>query len=293
VKLTFDLPWIPDDISQCTEIKQVEITRNEKGRYFACIQAEVHVPEFVDNGLYQAVDLGITNIITAVNLQGRFVQIPNRRDDLYWKMKIEAVQSKRDHCKKLSKKWQHYNKKLVKQKRKLANQMRDFQHKVAKKVVENTRANTVVIGDLDVKDMARHKQDTGDPRRNKANKTLNHSLQNTGSMARFAQFLTYKAIKVGKRVTRIDESLTTKTCFNCGRIRNRRLSDRTIYCDCGTIIDRDRNSAINIMIRFLSQEPLMNGELPGIFLDGLHRNTALPVVEAVVDSMEATPFKAW
>jgi putative transposase len=37
VKLTFDLPWIPDDISQCTEIKQVEITRNEKGRYFACI----------------------------------------------------------------------------------------------------------------------------------------------------------------------------------------------------------------------------------------------------------------
>ena len=292
VKLAFDLPWLPVAITRETRIKQVEIVQGDTKRYFVCIQIEVAEPEFIDNGLYQAIDLGIMNIATAVNLDGKFVQIPNQRADLYWKPKNEDVQSKRDHCKKHGKKWTFYNKKLVKQKRKLANQMKDFQHKISKQAVENTRANTIVIGDLDIKGMAKHKKDTGDPRRNKANRTLHHSLQSTGSMGRFARFLTYKAMRIGKRVIEIDESLTTKTCFNCGRIRNRKLSERTIYCDCGTVIDRDMNSAVNIMLRFLSQESPMNGELPGIFLGNLHRYTAPVVLEAPADSMEATSLTA-
>lgn len=285
---SFDLPLLPDTLTETTTIKQIEIVKDEKKRYFVCIQVEIEEPEYIDNKLYQAIDLGISNIVTAVNLQGKFVQIPNNRDDRYWKQKIETTQSKRDHCKKHGKKWMFYNKKLVKQKRKLANQMKDFQHKVSKKLVENTRANTIIIGSLDVKRMATHKHCTGNSRRNKAYKALHHSLQNTGSMGRFARFLTYKALKVGKRVIAIDESFTTKACYHCGRIRNRTLSDRTIQCDCGIVIDRDKNSAINIMLRFLSQEPLVNGELSGIFLDNLHRNTAPFVVEAMVDSMEAT-----
>jgi putative transposase len=294
VKLSFGLPWLPDDINEDTSIKQVEVVRDDKGRYFVCLQVKIDKPAHVDNGLYQAIDLGITNIVTAVNSHGKFIQIPNRRADLYWKPKNEGVQSKRDHCKKFSKKWHFYNKKLVKQKRKLANQMRDFQHVVSKKVVENTRANTIIIGDLDVKQMARKKESVGSHRKDKANKTLNHSLQNTGSMGRFARFLTYKAMRVGKSLIEIDESFTTKTCWNCGRIRNRKLSERVITCDCGTVIDRDKNSAINIMLRFLSQEPLVNGESSKQhFLDSLHRYTAPVVIEAPVDSMEATPFRTW
>ena len=34
------------------------------------------------------------------------------------------------------------------------------------------------------------------------------------------------------------------------------LEKRTMKCDCGNVIDRDRNSAINIMKRFLSQNAL-------------------------------------
>jgi putative transposase len=294
VKLSFDLPWLPDDIIENTAVKQVEVVRDDKGRYFVCMQIEVDEPTRVDNGLYQAIDLGITNIVTAVNIHGEFVQIKNKRADLYWKGKNEEVQSKRDHCKKHSNKWCFYNGKLKAQKRKLANQMCDFQHVVSKKVVENTRANTIIIGDLDVKSMARKKESVGDHRKDKANKTLNHSLQNTGSMGRFARFLTYKAEIAGKRVIEIDESFTTKTCCNCGRVKNIRLSERTIHCDCGTVIDRDKNSAANIMLRFLSQEPLVDGESSKQhFLDGLHRHTAPVVVEAPVDSMEATPFRTW
>nr|WP_255350516.1 MULTISPECIES: transposase [unclassified Methanosarcina] len=37
------------------------------------------------------------------------------------------------------------------------------------------------------------------------------------------------------------------------------LWERIMKCDCGNVIDRDRNSAINIMKRFLSQSALLTG----------------------------------
>ena len=171
--------------------------------------------------------------------------------------------------------------------RKLTNQLSDFQHKISKRVVENTRANTLVLGVLDIKAMARKKKPTAYPRVDKANRTLNYSLQNTGFLGRFAEFLTYKAKKVGKSVIRIDETFTTKTCCVCGQVRDRKLSERVMQCDCGTSLDRDQNAAVNIMIRFLLQQPPVNGEPLQAFLDGLHRHTALPHSPRGVDSMKA------
>ncbi|TXT65681.1 MAG: hypothetical protein BAJALOKI1v1_390001 [Promethearchaeota archaeon] len=139
---------------------------------------------------------------------------------------------------------------------KCANQLKDFQHKVSKQIVENTKANTIIVGELNVKTMARKKKTTKSPRQNKSNKTLNHSMQNTGSLGRFVQFLTYKAQKIGKRVIRIDESYTTQTCAKCGKRVKRSLSERTITCECGHQMDRDLNSAVNIMVKFLTSDDL-------------------------------------
>ena len=116
---------------------------------------------------------------------------------------------------------------------KCANQLKDFQHKISKQIVENTKANTIIVRKLNVKQMARKKRKSTSPRQNKANKTLNHSIQNTGSLGRFVQFLTYKAQKRGKRVIRIDDSYTTQTCAKCGMRVKRELSERDITCDCG------------------------------------------------------------
>jgi putative transposase len=168
--------------------------------------------------------------------------------------------------------------------------LQDFQHKISKVVVTNTRANTLIVGDLAVKDMARKKRVSGSRRQDKANRTLHHSIQNTGFLGRFAQFLTYKAKKVGKSVIRIDEAQTTKQCCVCGTVRVRRLSERIIQCNCGTNFDRDQNAAINIMVRFLLQQPPVNGEPLQDFLHGLHRHTALPQVPRGVDSMKAPAF---
>jgi transposase len=94
----------------------------------------------------------------------------------------------------------------------------------------------------------------GKPTKTKVRKTLHHSIHNTGSLGQFTQFLTYKVERVGKRVIRIDESYTSQKCFVCGTHVKRALSERVIICDCGNRIDRDLNSALNILERFLHQK---------------------------------------
>ena len=77
-------------------------------------------------------------------------------------------------------------------------------------------------------------------------------MQNTGALGRFAGFLTYKAQRVGKKVIRISERETTKRCCYCMKKKNRKLSERTIHCDCGLVIDRDISSSATLMQRFLA-----------------------------------------
>jgi putative transposase len=52
------------------------------------------------------------------------------------------------------------------------------------------------------------------------------------------------------------------------------LYKRIIKCDCGNEIDRDKNSTINIMFRFLSQNAKWTGYQ--LFTDNM-RKTGLPI----------------
>lgn len=211
------------------KVKQVEIFYDDDKRWFISIVYNREVPKYSDNGLYQAIDLGISQLVSAVNLDFKFLQIKNRRADLYFKKKLKEVHSKRDHGKKGSHRWIQYNSAYKKMKRKYANQMRDYQHKVSKQIVSNTKANTIIIGDLNVKQMAKHKKGTGSKRKTKFNKTLHHSIHNTGSLSRFSQFLTYKAELLGKKVIRIDESYTSQLCCVCGKKKSVDYTRELLY----------------------------------------------------------------
>jgi putative transposase len=263
---------VPIDFTS-KRIKQIELfyDRSMK-RFFLSVYFKQKNPPYVDNQLYQAFDLGITNIVSAVNSQGKFIQFQNRRPDLYWRRKIANLISNRDHCYKYSRRWHWYNRKLRKMWLKCNNQLKDFQHKVSKTIVFNTRANNLILGNLSVKKMIQ-----------KGNNTLNYSLQNTGFMSRFVEFVTYKAKKIGKRVIRINEAYTTQICAKCGRIQNLKLRDRFINCNCGHQLDRDLNSAINILAKFylvknqfadLLQEPSVDEESFFKIWKGFLRQTA-------------------
>jgi len=247
VDLTFPIPE-----QEFGAVKQVEVFQDSKEKWYLAVVEVVLPPNPVDNGLYQAWDLGVIKQ-TAVNSQGKFIEVQNIRPDRYWNPKIDAVQSRRDHCKKVkgkkpSRRWVRYNATKRKMERKRSNQLKDFQHKVSKTLVENTRAGTIIIGDLSVKKM---------PKSRSATRQMNRSTQGAGFLARFAGFLTYKGILAGKQVIEVGEEYTSKTCCCCGKIHaGMTVRDRVMQCECGTVLDRDRNAAINIMLRYLSQNAL-------------------------------------
>lgn len=280
IPLIFDVPKeLRDNTDICLQtifdfgrVKQIVIYRdepnkNKEGEYYLSVVYEIPDVPFKDNNLYQAIDLGISKTVTAVNTEGRFFEVGNPRQDKYWNPIMDSIQSRRDHCLKGSNRWNLLHDNLRKCKRKLHNQIEDNQHKWTTKMVNNTKSNTIIIGDLNVKEMAQ--SEIG--RRSYGSK-LNRSTQNQGYLSRYIRFLTYKAEKIGKRVIEINERGTSKGCYVCGKIHDMPLVKRIMICDCGNNIDRDRNSAINIMIRFLSQYGLWTTYQ--LFIDNL-RQTGL------------------
>ncbi|CAG0960025.1 hypothetical protein METP3_00770 [Methanosarcinales archaeon] len=272
IPLTFDIP----SSEQFRRVYQVSIFK-DKNKYFLSIVHDVPEKPYEDNGIYQAIDLGITKTVSAVNTKGKFFEAKNPRPDKYWNQIIDALQSRRDHCKKKSRKHNHIHQSMTKRQKKRSNQIKDIQHKLSRRMIDNTRANTIIIGDLDVKEMAQSK---------KATKGLNRSTQNNGYLSQFVGFLTYKATLAGKKVIEIDERYTSKTCYVCGKQHIMPIWKRTMECDCGNMLDRDRNSSINIMLRFLSQNARWTGYQQ--FVDNL-RQTGLPVPITVPDDTRRKP----
>lgn len=249
VPLEFEIP----EKFEFGHVRQVAVFKDGEDFYISVVYEEEEKP-YVDNGLYQAIDLGVDKIVTAVNSQGKFLEVKNQRPDKYWQPIISQLQSRRDHCKRGSRCWRKLDNLLKKCQRKCTNQIRDFQHKLSRKIVDNTRANTIIIGKLDVRGMAQSEK-IPKPMRN----GLNRATQSMGTLSRFARFLTYKAQLVGKRVTEIGEEGTTRTCYACGRVHEMEIWDRVMRCECGNGLDRDRNSAVNLMLRFLSQNAKWTG----------------------------------
>jgi putative transposase len=248
-----------------TQVKQVAIYA-QRNRYFVSITYQVEEPRYIDNGQYQAIDLGVTQIVTAINSQGKFLVVNNQRPDKYWNPKIAKMQARRDRCKKFSKRWQFFNRIKCKYERKRDAQLKDFQHKLSTKLVNNTKANTIIVGDLNVKSMP---QSTKVPTH--IRKGLNRATQNTGSLGRFVQFLTYKSTRVGKRIIEFDERNSSQECYVCGKLHGMPIWQRVMMCECGNVIARDKNSCVVIMKRYLSQNAKWTGYQA--FLDNL-RHTA-------------------
>lgn len=278
VPLEFEIP----EKFEFGRVYQVAVFKNGGDFYLSVVYEKEEKP-YVDNGLYQAIDIGVDKIVTAVNSHGKFLEVKNQRPDRYWQPIIAQLQSRRDHCRRGSKRWRELNRSLKKCQRKCANQIRDFQHKLSRKLVDNTRANTIIIGELEVKQMAQSKKV---PKRMRSG--LNRTTQNTGTLSRFAGFLTYKAQLMGKKVTEIGEDGTTRICYACGCVHEMGIWNRIMRCECGNELDRDRNSAVNLMLRFLSQNAKWTGY--SHFASNLRKTGLLAPSELAVHPQEAPPF---
>lgn len=88
----------------------------------------------------------------------------------------------------------------------------------------------------------------------KKNESRNRAVYNDWGLYTFIMMLTYKCQLYGKELVILDESYTSKTCSGCGNKQDMPLWKRTYCCTkCELVMDRDENSAINLLTRFLAR----------------------------------------
>lgn len=222
------------------EIGTCHIKRSNVGSYYVTILVEdgkklPHKPE-IRKETAIGVDVGIKSF--AVTSEGE--EIANPRHFVTCQRRLASIQRSFSRKIKSKKRGDPLSKNAEKQKLKLqllhehiANQRKDFLHKVTTRLIRENQ--TICIEDLNVKGMMK-------------NRKLSKYIGDAG-WGMFFQFLRYKSDWYGSNVLTIGRfEPSSKTCSKCGYIKNDlTLKDRTWSCPiCGECHDRDVNAAINI-----------------------------------------------
>lgn len=125
--------------------------------------------------------------------------------------------------------------KLSKMYKKIKNIRLNYLHQISHFLV-SLNPSKIIMEDIDVTSLLK-------------NKSLSKYIQEQ-CFYKFILLLKYKCNNKGIEFVQVDKFYpSSKTCSSCGTIKkNLKLSDRTYICsECGLVIDRDYNAAINLM----------------------------------------------
>ena len=209
-------------------IRQATISRTATGKYFVSVLCETgdeRKPKSkVTDGNTAGIDIGIKDF--AITSDGQVFSNPKF---------LRKTQSK---LKYVQRKYSKHKGKRTKQRlallhEKVANQRKDFLHKVSSELVKNH--DSIALETLNVEGMMK-------------NHNLAQSISDAG-WATFVSMLEYKAEWYGVNILRIGRfEPSSKLCSSCGSInRELTLKDREWTCKgCGASHDRDINAALNI-----------------------------------------------
>jgi putative transposase len=201
-----------------------------------------------------AFDLGIKTLATGVSDQGRFYHIGGFKGYRYYNKQLDKIRSKRDACKKKSRRYIHLSRVYKRVAEKKRNKQRDCLHKASHLIAATLAERAVVIGDLSQRQMVIKKQEDETSKQRRRRQIRNRMVYNDWGLYGFVQMLTFKCLRFGKALSLIDERDTTKMCHVCKRKQDMPLWVRTYRCaNCGLVMDRDENSALNIYQRFLAR----------------------------------------
>ncbi len=235
------------------DIKSATISCTSTGKYFISILVDTKLKEPKKNLVKEktaiGVDLGIKSFI--VTSDGQKFDNPK-----YLKVSLERLKVLQRRVSR-KKKGSTNRKKAIKilaiLHEKVANQRRDFLHKLSTELVKNH--DTICMEDLAVKNMVK-------------NHRLAQAISDAG-WGMFEQFITYKCEWYGKNKLTIPTfEPSTKVCNKCGAINHTlTLADREWTCAmCNSLHDRDTNAAIVIKKYCLnksgSANPVEPVELP-------------------------------
>ncbi len=245
------LKRFPDIMARLTETppehyKEVAISRDARGSYYASFVSERSEVPGHTTGVV-AFDLGIKQLATGVSARGRFYHIGGFKGARWYNKQLDKIRSKRDKCKKKSRRYlflsRVYQRVSEKKRRKRSDSLHKASHLMAHRLVERT----VVVGDLSQRQMVMKQHQ-------ERNRYLNRAVYNEWGLYAFVQMLTYKCALYGKDLVFLDERNTSKQCSGCGNLQAMPLWKRTYCCTvCGLVMDRDENSAVNILTRYLAR----------------------------------------
>ncbi len=241
----------PDIIAKLTEeaptgYKEVAISRDGQGHYYASFVSEEKEETCEHNGVL-AIDLGVKTLATGVNEHGRFYHIGGFKGGRWYNKQLDRIRSKRDRCKKGSRRCRHLSQVYQRVSQQKRNRQNDSLHKASHLIAHKLVERTVVVGDLSQRQMATREH-------RERNKYLNRAVFNEWGLYTFIQMLIYKCQLYGKDLQFLDERNTSKMCSRCGHLQAMPLWKRTYSCaECGLTMDRDDNSAVNILMRFLAR----------------------------------------
>jgi putative transposase len=193
-----------------------------------------------------AIDLDIKALATGVNEQGRMYHVGGFKGHRWYNKQLDKIRSKRDRCKKKSRRYIHLSKVYKRVSQKKRNKQRDSLHKASHLISHTLVERTVVVGDLSQRQMAMKEHNK--QRNKQRNKQLNRAVFNDWGLYPFVQMLRYKCVLFGKELLVLDERDTSKTCSKCGHKQDMPLYKRTYRCpntDCRLVMDRDENSAVH------------------------------------------------
>src|SRR6266700_2931750 len=251
----------PNIVARLTEeppqhFREVAVTRDARGHYSCSfVYEETEQQQQQPDGIV-AFDLGIKTLATGYTDQGRFYHIGGFKGYRWYNKQLDRIRSKRSCCKKGSRRYRYLSRVYKRVSERKRRKQQDCLHKASHLIADRLAESAVVIGDLSQRQMVRKKkqEEVETPQERKKRRIRNRSVYNDWGLYSFVQMLEYKCLLFGKALYMIDERDTTKMCHVCKRKKDMPLYMRTYRCgNCGLVMDRDENSAINIYQRFLAR----------------------------------------
>jgi len=236
--------------------KLVVVSRTTTGKFFASIVCEQETPDPIHTSNKEiGIDLGLRSFLTTS--YGEKVEHPKHL--IKAAKRLARLQRRIDRRKPGSNRREKARRAVAIQHEKVTNRRMDFLHKLSSRLVRENQ--TIHAESLNVKGML-------------ANHRLARRISDSG-WSEFLRQLDYKERWSGGCLDQVDRFYpSSKRCHICGRINEAlKMSDREWRCvGCGTIHDRDRNAAINILnFRQVGREPpestpreIPDGESPNL-----------------------------
>ena len=213
------------------DIKTITIRRTSSGNWFVCFSCDnVQAKELPSSDIEVGLDVGIKSFL--VDSLGNSVANPQ------FFRQSEKILRRRQRRMARRKKGSNRRRKakilVAKAHEKIANQRKDFLHKVANFYI--AVFGTIYVEKLNITGMIR-------------NRHLSKSIADS-SWGMFIEMLSWKAVEAARKVIKVNPRNTSQLCSQCGEKVPKKLAVRVHACPfCGLVLDRDHNAAIVIKSR--------------------------------------------